>query len=618
MATTDTDSVHDHMTRLRMKMVNQKIANEREKLNRPSSTESANDVDEQLRLQQAMLRRQELLDKIRREQIVNHTSVADNRRPRSYSARRRYTPSPVQPPPSRRSLPDFNRNNGDYTYRERDNYQQPFYGDNKEMSQVKHVIKHTIATPRQYHLPPIMNAPQQPMIQQQPSPLQHIIQQVPVPQVTYQNLVPDNNQQKSSSMFNKGDFMEMMMIQHQQMHQMVMQQMMISQLPGGNRGNSYPTAIMSEPAAPVMMARPGGGQVHHHHYSMTPQPMAAPMQQPVVHHYQPLPPLEGRMMSPARALTERRMAPAQTRIAEPRARSLSPPPVAAKRSVRKKHPFPGPKRLRKFRHIGYAAWFIASLKKLAEKNQGNRPSSVFLFGIILKEIVAALHRIYLNPSGNIYPVLADIISPKAYDLTNLLRGRTNERETQVMIQELQYVVENLVYHMTEIMPSTGVLGTHRKSAVYELIKDGKRFPDGYFWQVELDRLQFTENGRTAGVGDAEGFLLIVGIYISRSLITTLLMKPVDYGLSSQQLSDIAERNLKILATTLLYLVRRVSGSRGRAMMPMPSEISKYLYTDEEMRPVYGKMAKSFNYAEGLLREWGQEYMKRLRAAPVPN
>ncbi|XP_063424417.1 uncharacterized protein LOC134708059 isoform X4 [Mytilus trossulus] len=583
MATTDTDSVHDHMTRLRMKMVNQKIANEREKLNRPSSTESANDVDEQLRLQQAMLRRQELLDKIRREQIVNHTSVADNRRPRSYSARRRYTPSPVQPPPSRRSLPDFNRNNGDYTYRERDNYQQPFYGDNKEMSQVKHVIKHTIATPRQYHLPPIMNAPQQPMIQQQPSPLQHIIQQVPVPQVTYQNLVPDNNQQKSSSMFNKGDFMEMMMIQHQQMHQMVMQQMMISQLPGGNRGNSYPTAIMSEPAAPVMMARPGGGQVHHHHYSMTPQPMAAPMQQPVVHHYQPLPPLDGRMMSPARAITERRMAPAQTRIAEPRARSLSPPPVAAKRS-----------------------------------NQGNRPSSVFLFGIILKEIVAALHRIYLNPSGNIYPVLADIISPKAYDLTNLLRGRTNERETQVMIQELQYVVENLVYHMTEIMPSTGVLGTHRKSAVYELIKDGKRFPDGYFWQVELDRLQFTENGRTAGVGDAEGFLLIVGIYISRSLITTLLMKPVDYGLSSQQLSDIAERNLKILATTLLYLVRRVSGSRGRAMMPMPSEISKYLYTDEEMRPVYGKMAKSFNYAEGLLREWGQEYMKRLRAAPVPN
>lgn len=61
-------------------------------------------------------------------------------------------------------------------------------------------------------------------------------------------------------------------------------------------------------------------------------------------------------------------------------------------------------------------------------------------------------------------------------------------------------------------------------------------------------------------------MLIIGIFLSRSLITTLLMKPVDYGLSNQQLSDVAERNLKVIATTMLYLVRRVSVSRGRALM----------------------------------------------------
>lgn len=44
------------------------------------------------------------------------------------------------------------------------------------------------------------------------------------------------------------------------------------------------------------------------------------------------------------------------------------------------------------------------------------------------------------------------------------------------------------------------------------------------------------------------------------------MKPVDYGLSNQQLSDVAERNLKVIATTMLYLVRRVAVSRGRALM----------------------------------------------------
>ncbi|XP_061173974.1 uncharacterized protein LOC133183052 isoform X2 [Saccostrea echinata] len=586
---TDTDSVQNHMTRLRMKMVQQKIANERDKLNRPSSTDSGNDLDEQVKLQQAMLRRQELLDKIRHEQLVNEDY---GRRPRSHSARRRYTPSPLPPPPSRRSLPDFNRNQSF-----RDDNNNPYR--DKDMQQVKHIIEHRVKTPPQYHLPPIQNPPQLPVVANpQPYP-QHIIQQVPQPVV--QNLVPEQRQ----SMFNKGDWMEMMMMQNHQMHQLVVQQMMLRSLPGGSLSQA-PVTYLSEPA--VVRSPPPA--VHHHHYQMSPPP------QPAVHHYSALPPLEPRIVSPVRVDAPRAIEPRVIAVPERQPTLVSPQP-GARRSVKKKSiPFPGPKGLRKFRHVAYAAWFISALKALREKNAGSRPSSVFLFGIILKEIVAALHRIYLNPSGNIYPVLADAINPKAYDLSNLVRGRTGEREGQTMIQELQYIVENLIYHITEIMPSTGVLGTHRKSAVYELIKNGKRFPDGYFWQVELDRIQFTENGRTTNIGDPEAFMLIIGIFISRSLITTLLMKPVDYGLSNQQLSDVAERNLKVIATTMLYLVRRVSVSRGRAMMSMPGEIAKYLYSDEEMRPIYSRIAKSFNYAEGLLREWGQEYIKRLRNAPT--
>ena len=67
------------------------------------------------------------------------------------------------------------------------------------MSQVKHIIEHRVATPRQYHLPPLQNYPQPPP----PAPApQHIIQQVPVPQPVYQNFVPEQQQQKSST-FNK-------------------------------------------------------------------------------------------------------------------------------------------------------------------------------------------------------------------------------------------------------------------------------------------------------------------------------------------------------------------------------------------------------------------------------
>ena len=50
------------------------------------------------------------------------------------------------------------------------------------------------------------------------------------------------------------------------------------------------------------------------------------------------------------------------------------------------------------------------------------------------------------------------------------------------------------------------------------------------------------------------------------IILQILMKPVDYGLSSQPLSDVAERNLRIVATTLLYLVRRIAVTRNRGIM----------------------------------------------------
>ncbi|WAR05536.1 hypothetical protein MAR_020905 [Mya arenaria] len=256
MATTDTDSVHDHMTNLRLKMVQQKIQNEKDRLaNRPPSEESTNDdLERQARLQQAMLRRQELLDKIRREQLLNE----DGRRPASDRSRRRYTPSPLPVPPSRRSLPDFARYNNYYNY----NHQPDTFRSKP-------------ATPRgrpQYPLPPINLPPgpppppiiipaPAPQIMQQPAPQyiqtapQHIIQQVPNPII--QDLTPQQNR----GMFNKADFGEMMMMQNAQMHQ---------------------------------MAPRASGNVHHHHYT------SPPPSQPAVHHYTTMPTMDIRGGYPLR------------------------------------------------------------------------------------------------------------------------------------------------------------------------------------------------------------------------------------------------------------------------------------------------------------------------------
>ncbi|XP_060572418.1 uncharacterized protein LOC132730492 isoform X1 [Ruditapes philippinarum] len=316
----ETDSVYDHMTRLKMKLVQQKIQNEKDRIvNRPPSEESSgNDLENQARLQQAMLRRQELLDKIRREQLLND----ENKRPRTYSARKRYTPSPL-PPPSRRSLPDFAK------YQMYNQAPETYRSYRPEMSQVKHVIEHKVATDRNpRYLPPINQQRAPPVIVQQQQPPQIIPMQQPAPQIIqapapphiiaggYQAPIIHNlggPPPEKKGMFDKADFGEMMMMQNAQMHQMVMQKLMLGNLgrqecydnhnhhgsschdschdcgsgccsAHGVHGHCGHGAIgCYDHCLPV--PRLAGGAVHHHHYSNPPS-------QPQVQHYTTMPAMD--------------------------------------------------------------------------------------------------------------------------------------------------------------------------------------------------------------------------------------------------------------------------------------------------------------------------------------
>ena len=67
-----------------------------------------------------------------------------------------------------------------------------------------------------------------------------------------------------------------------------------------------------------------------------------------------------------------------------------------------------------------------------------------------------------QPNGNIYPVIAgDVIGSGAHDLSQLIgeRGRLAEQERVKMFQTLQYIMENLIYHITEIMVRFSGWGT---------------------------------------------------------------------------------------------------------------------------------------------------------------
>ncbi|RUS70230.1 hypothetical protein EGW08_022010 [Elysia chlorotica] len=129
------------------------------------------------------------------------------------------------------------------------------------MTQVRHVIEHqfkNVSGPQQnYALPPI---------QTQAVPQMTAVQPVTPYQPAYQ---PYPMEQKRDTMFNKADFMDMMMLQNAQMHHMVMQQMMLHQLPGGARPHTYPYA---EAPAPYAMVRPVPS-IYHHHINSQPYQM---------------------------------------------------------------------------------------------------------------------------------------------------------------------------------------------------------------------------------------------------------------------------------------------------------------------------------------------------------
>ncbi|XP_048767205.1 uncharacterized protein LOC125674160 isoform X2 [Ostrea edulis] len=225
--------------------------------------------------------------------------------------------------------------------------------------------------------------------------------------------------------------------------------------------------------------------------------------------------------------------------------------------------------------------------------------------------MAELHTNYLNPTGKMSVILNDLTHSESYELERLINGCSNS-EAKSISSQLEYAVENIIYEVSGIMPSKGILGTNYKSSgIYELIREGNIFPNGYFLQCELERLHFDENLRTVNIGDGEAFMLLVGMFITRGLITT----PVDYRvLTLEKFTGLAESNFRVLATVLLYIVRQVTVIRGKTNMPIPRELQRYMFSDEEMRPVYGRIAKTITYGERLLRDWGIEYIRRQRIA----
>ncbi|ELU01749.1 hypothetical protein CAPTEDRAFT_222017 [Capitella teleta] len=460
---------------------------------------------------------------------------------------------------------------------------------------------------------------------------------------------------------NKAEMYEMMMMQNAQMHSMIMQQLMISALPKPPRSEQVDVNKKVSVDLDEVISLRGGekkrpSSVHHHHYGpptpyTPPQPVAPPappMQQTYPYTLPPIqvPPVMPQYYypSPRPHYPVAEMEPLRL----PRVRNKKPkpkdepkaPPVEEKTVPKRVYgalPFPGPWALRKFRQAGYAVFFSKVLQKDIKKQKykpRQQMSDSFLFAIKLKEIVAALHFIYLNPQRKVHGMLQQITVDSSRDLSAPTSNLASNSEKDKAIEDLAVILENVVYEMTEIMPATGVLGTHKKAFIYLLTRSGNIFPKGYLWQIEKDILKFDSVGRTTDVGEKEAHILLTGMFIGRALVTTLLfeplqygviinedtakrdtkllLKPVEYGLSSSQITFKAEKNLKMVATLLIYLLRKVYAKDKKVIPPLPHEIGRFLFRDDEMSVAVKKLKNSFEYAESLLQQWSKEYYKRLQ------
>ncbi|CAL8290085.1 unnamed protein product [Gadus morhua 'NCC'] len=237
-----TDPLVDQMTKLRLKLIEKKLSNERNRMDeRTDSVQSSRTYDgEMYALHGAQRRKRDLLQRLREQYMLEEL-----RRPRTWGG-----------PQRRRSQPQHHHRHADHFPSSPPPYPAPFPYQPTPGPVVIPFLLPPIHVPAQPpHIQHISTIPQQ-----QPT----FIQQVPLQQQPMsQPAPPPQNHGRSI----KEDMVEMMLMQNAQMHQIVMQNMMLKALPPlgfpGSERSGHATGHTG-------YLEQAGAFYHHHHYSQGP------------------------------------------------------------------------------------------------------------------------------------------------------------------------------------------------------------------------------------------------------------------------------------------------------------------------------------------------------------
>ncbi|XP_068705418.1 uncharacterized protein [Montipora foliosa] len=278
------------------------------------------------------------------------------------------------------------------------------------------------------------------------------------------------------------------------------------------------------------------------------------------------------------------------------------------------YPFPGPRGARKLRHYGYASWACFILISLLRKRQEKRLEAMEQLNGVINQAIDELHsKHYLDRDGAIYALLQDATQEDGLDLKIKNPGvfQRLSQESQAAIRELSSIVENLVDNIVQINPSNGLLSATREGVLWEMTQVGVLLPQDYLWQVEEENITFGAHGELVQVTKQISAVLFLGLFVSRGLVSTLLLKPAEYGVMETAPSDLASSNLKVLASILMKIVREVSLLQKNKIMPLASEISSQVFSDEDMKYIYKKIDDSINWSKASLKEWAEAFVDAL-------
>ncbi|CAF1206699.1 unnamed protein product [Rotaria sordida] len=270
-----------------------------------------------------------------------------------------------------------------------------------------------------------------------------------------------------------------------------------------------------------------------------------------------------------------------------------------------------------FKKIAIGILFIIRLKHQSIKKhskelnyRSHQSSNALIHKIRLQEIIVALHRFYLEPNGSIHKALIHAINNSISLENGLNRSSKNYLEAiQIIGNTLQIVISKII----EFMPKDGVLSTEKDSAVSALIQDGNPFPENHFWQCERELLDF-DHSKVINITKQRARLLLIGSFIFRALITTLLLKSIKYRLTLGHVTSNQSINLKVLASVMLYIGRRAVGTKSH-MLALPHEWQLSLYTDRDIEAIiqHSEINSIINTCEQSLRMWSEEYIRRIDA-----